>query len=169
MSFQIAVYHTDQIPLGMVEQIIREMTNPNSQTQREMRQLYQCLIGNSPSDLSPDYWMSLATTTNPYSDSLECVGWASATQWENIMCLQAFVAEPYRNMGLASALSTALVADNHISQEMPLGVFSDHMARVAVRLKFQDIRRYRRTDDGFVRSERLFDDIAVAPGGLVER
>lgn len=166
MSVQLAVYHTDQIPLGLVEQIARELTRRGSVTQREMHQLAQCKIGNSPSDLAPDYFVSLATTTNPYSDSLDCIGWASASLWENIMCLQAFVAPNYRNIGLASALATCLIADNHLSQEMPLGVFADEMARVAVRLKFTDIRRYRRCDDGWVRSERLFDDVPE-PRGVI--
>lgn len=167
MSIQISCYHTDQIPLSLIEQIVAELTREGSVTQREMRQLVQCRIGNSPSDLGPDYFLSLATKTNPYSDSLDCIGWASATQWENVLCLQAFVAEDYRNKGLATALASCLVVDNHLSQEMPLGVFSDETARIAVRLKFLDIRRYRRCDDGWVRSERLFDD--VSPRGLVER
>lgn len=168
MSVQLSCYHTDQIPLGMVEQIVRELTRTNSQTQREMAQLVQCRIGNSPSDLGPDYFLSLATKTNPYSDALDCIGWASATQWESILCLQAFVAPEYRNKGLATALTSCLVVENHLSQEMPLGVFADETARIAVRLNFSDIRRYRRCDDGWVRSERLFDDVS-APRGLIER
>lgn len=168
MSIQISCYHTDQIPLAIIEQIIASLTREGSVTQREMRQLAQCRIGNSPSDLGPDYFVSLATRTNPYSDSLDCIGWASATQWESILCLQAFVDTEYRNMGLASALASCLVVEKHLCQEMPLGVFSDEIARIAARLRFTDIRRYRRCDDGWVRSERLFDDVST-PRGLVER
>jgi len=166
VAIQLAVYHTDHIPLGIVEQIARELTRHGSATQREMQQLARCKTGNSPSDLAPDYFLSLATTTNPYSDSLDCIGWASAAIWEGIPGLQAYVADNYRNMGLATALTSCLIADNQLSQDMPLAVFADETARIAVRLKFSDIRRYRRVDDGWLRTECLFDDVST-PGGLI--
>ena len=165
MSLTIATYHTSQIPLSLVEQIADSLTRTESGTQQDMAQLYRCLSGQCPTDRMPEYEMSLATIVNPITDSLDCIGWASATQWNNLACLQAFVAADYRNMGLAAALASALVIDKHLSQENPLGVFSEEIARVAARLKFQDIRRYRRCDDGWVRTERLFDE----PRGLVSQ
>lgn len=159
---QIAVQHTESLPLSAVADIIRHLSNKGSQTQRDMQQLAQCLIGNSPSDLAPDYWLSLASKSDPDSDTTDFIGWASAMVWEGVPCLQVFVHPNYRNKGLGTALASCLIADNHLCQSMPLAVFAEGAARIAVRLGFRDIRRYRRVDDGWVRCESLTDDEPVA-------
>ncbi len=158
MSLNIEVTTTQRLALNLVEQIESGLTNAGSVTNQEMRTLRLGMLGTIPADLMPDYPMSIATRTDPYTDLLEVIGWASVTQWDRVLCLQAFVATKFRSMGLATALASALVADGQLSQEMPLGVFSDDIVRIAKRLRFQQVIRYRRVDDGWVRSERLFDD-----------
>lgn len=165
MAFSISVSQTHDLPLSVVEQIRDSLTQEASATNDEMRRLAGGMVGGMPADLMPDYPMAIATRLHPYTGTLDCIGWASATLWDRVLCLQAFVAEGYRNKGLASALASALVVDGHLSQEMPVGVFSDAMVRIAQRMKFQHIHRYRRCDDGWLRSERLFDD-DHSPRGL---
>jgi GNAT superfamily N-acetyltransferase len=157
MAFTIAVSMTDDLPLSVVEQMRDSLTKRGSVTNDEMHRLASGMLGGMPADLMPRYPMAVASRLHPYTGSLDCIGWASATLWDRTLCLQAFVAEDYRRMGLASALASALIVDGHLTREMPLGVFSDEMVRIAQRLGFQDIQRYRRCDDGWLRSERLFD------------
>jgi hypothetical protein len=164
MAFSITTSLTTSMPLSVVEQIRDSLTKRGSVTNTEMHTLAGGMIGSIPSDLMPEFQMSLATKLHPYTGSPDCIGWASATLWDKTMCLQAFVAEDFRRMGLASALACALVVDGALCQDMPIGVFSDETVRIAQRLRFQTIHRYRRCDDGWLRSEHLFDD--PSPRGL---
>lgn len=164
MAFSITTTTTPNLPLYVVEQIRDGLTKPKSVTNEEMHRLASCMLGGMPADVMPDFSMAIATRPHPYTESPDCIGWASASLWDKVVCLQAFVAEDFRRMGLASALSSALVVDGLLSQDMPLGVFSDEMVRIAQRLRFRNIQRYRRCDDGWLRSERLFDD--PSPRGL---
>lgn len=169
MAFSISVSQTQDMPLSVVEQIRNSLTKRGSVTNEEMHRLASGMTGGMPADMMPDYPMAVATKLHPYTGMLDCIGWASATLWDKVLCLQAFVAEDYRKIGLATALASSLIADGQLSQDMPLGVFSDEMVRIAQRLKFQHIQRYRRCDDGWLRSERLFDDDDHSPRGLEQR
>lgn len=158
MSLSIITTHTLGLPISVARQIRDSLTNGDSQTQREMDAVICCLTGSLPADMAPDFPMAIATVTNPYTDEADCIGWASATVWDKEICLQAFVAKDHRNKGLATAMTSALVVDKHLSQDMPVGVFSDECARIAKALCFKAIHRYRRCEDGWLKSEAVFDE-----------
>lgn len=158
MSLTIATTTTQNLSLDVAGTIRDRLTKHGSVTQQEFHRLIQGLLGHMPADLMPDYYLSVCLRENPYTSASECIGWASATNWDNVMCLQAFVDEDYRSMGLATALASALVVDGILSRDNPIGVFSDECVRIAQRLRFTTIFRYRRVDDGWLRSERLLDN-----------
>jgi hypothetical protein len=164
MSLTIATTTTRDLSLSIAGTIRDDLTKPGSVTHQDFYRLLQGMTGNMPADLMPDYHLSICLRENPYTSATECIGWASATDWDRVMCLQAFVDEDFRSMGLATALASALVADGILSRDNPIGVFSDECVRIAQRLRFHTIYRYRRVDDGWLRSERLFDNDRGEPG-----
>lgn len=164
VALLISTTRSSELPLHVAETIRDSLTKERSDTQRAFQEIVCCMLGSQPADLMPDYPMAIALRTDPYTDQLACIAWASASVWDRSLALQAFVREDYRRKGLATALASALVADGILHPEMPLAVFSDECVRIAQRLGFQQIQRYRICDDGWIRSERLFDDDAERPG-----
>lgn len=153
MSLTIQTTRSTHLPLKIAQQIRNNLTNANSVTQQDMDAVIRGMLGQYPADHMPDFSLAVACVSNPYTDENECIGWASATVWDRINCLQAFVDPAYRNKGLATALASALLVDNMLGQDMPLGVFSPECDRIAQRLAFRDIKRYRRTDEGWLPTE----------------
>lgn len=158
MSINITTTRSIDLPLGIAEEIYNNLTNPKSDTQRQMFEVLRSLRGDRPLDSAPDFSMSICLRPDPYTDLLQCIGWASVTEWDRCCALQGFVNADYRGMGLAGALVSSLVVDGILRSDVPVAVFADSFVRIAHRLGFQDIRRYRITDDGWVRSMRLLDD-----------
>lgn len=157
MSVLISTTRSSELPLTAAETIRDSLTKPGSATNRHFQEIVRCMLGSQPADLMPDFPMAICLRSDPYTDSLRCVGWASVTVWERCLALQAFVAEDCRQMGLATALASALVVDSILNKEVPVAVFSDETVKIAQRLRFSEIRRYRLVDDGWILSERLFD------------
>lgn len=157
MSLTIMTTSSTSLPLRVVEQIRDELTNRGSQTYDEMHQISRGLTGQFPADMMPDFPIAVCLWTSPYTDDLEAIGWVSATNWDNIHCLQGYVAPDYRRMGLATALASALLVDSLLCRDNPIGVFSDEFVQIARRLRFSTIYRYRRTQDGWLKSPRLLD------------
>lgn len=146
------------LSLSVADDIYNRLTKPRSETNSQMAVLIRCLRGESPIDLAPDWPMSVCLRADPYTDALQCVGWVSVTEWDRCLALQGFVDPDYRSKGLATSLTSVLLVDGVIHPEVPVAVFADEFVRIAMRLGFKDIRRYRVTDDGWLRSERLFDE-----------
>lgn len=144
--------------MSVAEDISILLTRAGSETQREIRRLVPALRGEAPIDVAPDWPMSICLRSDPYTDSLQCVGWVSVTEWDRCLAVQGFVDPEFRRKGLATALTSALLVDGVIHPEIPIAVFADEFVRIAWRLRFQDIRRYRQTADGWLRSERLYDE-----------
>jgi hypothetical protein len=168
MSLTIFTTTSTMLPLRVAEQIRDKLTRKDSQTQQEMEVVCRALTGSVPSDMAPDFPLAICLWTDPYTDEQECIGWASATNWDSVSCLQAFVASEYRRMGLATSLASVLVVDGLLFLGNPLGVFSDECVRIARRLRFRTIYRYRRTEDGWLKSQRLLDDERNESGQAVE-
>jgi GNAT superfamily N-acetyltransferase len=167
MSATITTTRTTELPLHVAEEIRDRLTKQGSPTNEDFHVIVGGMLGRIPADNMPDYPMSICLRMDPYTDAIHCLGWASATLWDSSLALQAFVDAEYRGQGLATALASVLVVDGILTRQMPIAVFSDECVRIAQRLRFPDIRRYRRVDDGWVRSERLFDnDEPDAPTGL---
>lgn len=79
------------------------------------------------------------------------VGWASIYLWQGVPALECFVAPEWRNKKIASACVSTLL--NSVSLPVPeIAVFSDHAEAIAKWFRCSHIVRYRRVDDGWVRS-----------------
>lgn len=160
MSATITTTRSNELPLSVAETIRSSLTKKGSDTNRDFEEIVQGML--DVRDSLPDYPMSICLRLDPYTDATHCIGWASATLWDQSLALQVFVDPEYRGRGLATALASLLLVDGILTTEMPLAVFSDSTVRIAQRLKFPDIRRYRRVDDGWLRSRKLFDDESPA-------
>ena len=158
MSVTINTTRSVNLLPSVAEDIHSRLTKLRSETYHQMATLTRCLRGESPIDSAVDMPMSVCLYADPYTDSPRCVGWVSVTAWDRCLALQGFVDPEFRNKGLASAMTSALLVDNIIHQEVAVAVFADEFVRIAQRLRFTDIRRYRIADDGWLRSERLFDE-----------
>jgi len=164
MSATITTTRSSELPLSVAETIRSSLTKKGSDTNRDFETIVNGML--EVKDSLPDYPMSICLRLDPYTDALHCIGWASATLWDQSLALQVFVDPEFRGMGLATALASLLLVDGILTTEMPLAVFSDSTVRLAQRLEFPDIRRYRRVADGWLRSERLFDEEPPAPRGI---
>lgn len=153
MSVNIMTTRTVDLPLPTVEQIRDRLTRAGSQTQLDFGCISRAMLGSIPADLMPDYHLSVCMRDDPYTDLSHCVGWASVTEWDRSAALQVCVDEQYRSMGLGTALISSLVVDGILCRDNPVAVFSDECVRIAQRLRFTTIHRYRQTDDGWIRSE----------------
>lgn len=79
------------------------------------------------------------------------VGWASIYLWQGIPALEAFVAPEWRKKRVASACAAMLL--NSVSLPVPeVGVFSDDVESIAKWCGCGKVVRYRKVDDGWVRS-----------------
>lgn len=162
MSILIQTTRSADLSLSVAEEIYNRLTKPKSDTNKQLFILIHCLRGESPLDNAPDWPMSFCLHRDPYTDSLRCVGWVSVTEWDRCLALQGFVDPDYRHKGLATALTSTLLVDGVINQSVPVAVFADEFVRITQGLGFTDIRRYRVTDDGWLRSERLLDESETA-------
>lgn len=158
MAVTINTTRSTHLLPSVAEDIHSRLTKARSETNAQMEVLIRCLRGESPIDSAVDMPMSVCLHSDPYTDSLQCVGWVSVTSWDRCLALQGFVDPDYRQKGLATALTSALLVDGVIHPEVAVAVFADEFVRITRRLGFKDIRRYRITDDGWLRSERLFDE-----------
>lgn len=165
MSATITTTRSNELPLAVAETILSSLTNQGSDTNKDFERIVNGMLEGGKDSL-PDYPMSICLRLDPYTDALHCIGWASATLWDQSLALQVFVDPEFRGMGLATALASLLLVDGILTTEMPLAVFSDSTVRLAQRMKFPQIRRYRRVADGWLRSERLFDDEPPTPRGV---
>lgn len=158
MAVTISTTRSTNLSLPVAEAIHSRLTRERSDTRLALERLLPSLRGEAPLDSAPDWPMSVCLWADPYTDMLHCVGWVSVTEWDRCLAVQGFVDPEFREKGLATALTAALLVDGVIHPEIPIAVFADPFVRIAWRLRFQDIRRYRQTDDGWLRSERLYDD-----------
>jgi hypothetical protein len=68
-------------------------------------------------------------------DQGEVVGWVRTERWRNYNTLEAFVAQPYRERGIASWCASGLVAERfHDTNANVVAVFAMPMFRVALRV-----------------------------------
>jgi hypothetical protein len=72
------------------------------------------------------------------------VGWSCSHVWRDMQTLEQWVDEKWRCRGIASALSSALIAHGTLDRGKPIAVFSEPTHTIAVRLGFDDVRHYRR-------------------------
>ncbi len=70
------------------------------------------------------------------------LGWACSHDWRGMQTLEMFTDERHRGVGIALALSAALVAAGVIDRDLPLAVFSPATEAIARRLGFADVQRF---------------------------
>lgn len=70
------------------------------------------------------------------------VGWSCSHVWREMQTLEQWVDERWRGRGIASALSSALIAHETLDRSKPLAVFSERTQGIARRLGFNDVRHY---------------------------
>ena len=70
------------------------------------------------------------------------VGWSCSHVWREMQTLEQWVDERWRERGIASALSSALVAHGTLNRAKPLAVFSERTQSIACCLGFVDVLRY---------------------------
>jgi hypothetical protein len=158
MALTIQTTRSTELPLPIAQQIQDRLTKPNSETHHAIKLVISGLLGNTPADIIPDFPMATATVVDPFTDEMLCVGWSSATIWDRLVCLQVFVSPDYRGIGMAGALTTALMADKILSPEMPLGVFSDECYNIAKSRGFSEVRQYKLVEDGWIRVNKEASD-----------
>lgn len=162
MAISISTTRSSELPLSAAEQIHSKLTKPGSEMHAQMGEVVRCLRGEKPLDLAGDWPMSICLWTDPYTDILHCIGWVSVTEWDRCLALQGFVDPEYRQKGLATALTAALLVDGVIHQQVPTAVFSDEFAQITRGLGFSLVYRYRQTDDGWIKSEEKHEPEVAA-------
>jgi GNAT superfamily N-acetyltransferase len=173
MSVQILTTRSTAIPLAVAESIRDTLTKHGSVTNRAFAEVVTGMLGGRPEDSMPDFPLAICLRSDPLTDATTCIGWSSATlfagrrttseefpvpTYDRCLALRGFVSPDYRRMGLATALASTLVVAGILSPQMPIAVFSDEYVLIAQNLSFTEIRRYRRVDDGWIRSQRLLDN-----------
>jgi GNAT superfamily N-acetyltransferase len=70
------------------------------------------------------------------------LAWACSHDWRGMQTLEMWTDERHRGVGIAVALSAALVAAGVLDRDLPLAVFSPATEAIARRLGFVDVQRY---------------------------
>lgn len=83
--------------------------------------------------------------------NLEVVGWTSLFVWEGMPAIEGYVAEDQRGRKVASMLAVAVVIASRVPKYR-IATFSDECEAIGKWLGFEEVARFRRVDDGWVRS-----------------
>lgn len=143
MTLVVQTYTPQTIPASVAEQLALTLTRQGS----EMNQLFQSVAEfRIPVD-SDGTFIAIA-----YDYGEIPIGWASLSAWNGITALQCFVHPIRRRRGLALALSSILVAAHQIHKDA-IAVFHQHCMSIGLRLGFGRVERWKRTDDGWIKSE----------------
>lgn len=79
------------------------------------------------------------------------IGWASLYVWNGVPSLEAFVREDWRGKRIASACAAAVLNSIGVTLE-EIAVFSDECEAITKWLGCKNIVRFRRVEDGWVKS-----------------
>jgi hypothetical protein len=79
--------------------------------------------------------------------------WACSHRWREMQTLEMFTDERFHGRGIASALSTFLMAAGILDRGQTLAVFSETTQRIAERMLFPDVRRFEWNGADWVRSQ----------------
>ncbi len=121
------------------------LTNPDSAHRRWITAIAD---GRRPSDIPTDLLYAVAELDDDFD--IVPIGWASLYIWDGMPCLEGFVHKDHRSRRIASACAAMLW--NTGNQPPELGVFSDECEHIAKWLGCGSVVRYRRVDDGWVKS-----------------
>lgn len=131
---------------GFLAQGMVLLTNPDSQHRKWVVQV----ADEGQAEGMPDDLLYAVAELDDDFDIVP-IGWASLYMWDGVPCLEAFVSKDWRGRRIASACAAALL--NTVAFPMPeVGVFSDECEAIAKWLKCGRVIRYRRVDDGWVKS-----------------
>lgn len=135
----------DELPQFLAQGMV-PLTNPDSAHRKWITAIAD---GRRPEDIPDDLLYAVAEVDDDFD--IVPIGWTSLYLWDGIPCLEGFVAPDWRGRRIASACASAL--RNCMPTPPPeVGVFSDECERIAKWLGFSRIIRYRRVDDGWVKS-----------------
>lgn len=116
-------------------QIVDRLTRPASEFQSECAAALNGHYSATPIAV----WLNSGTAH----------GWACSHVWNGQQTLEMFVDPARRGAGIASALSSFLIAAAVIDPEKTLAVFSPVTARIANRLGCVEVLQYARAGDGW--------------------
>lgn len=117
--------------------ICYRLTKPGSEFNLEVRSLVD---GTGSSDTPIALW---------HEDGA-LLGWACSHVWQNTQTLEMFTGERHRGRGIATALSSMLMAAGVVDSSERLAVFAPVTADIARRLGCVDVDLYERRDGVWV-------------------
>ena len=143
----IHTFRAEMLPPDFAQGMV-PLTNATSVN----RQWITAIADEQPCDSMPaDLLYAVAVIDDANNYEIRPVGWASLYVWDGVPCLEAFVDPAMRSRRIASICAAALL--NSINWPVAeIGVFSDEAVAIAKWLHCQQIIRYRRVDDGWVKS-----------------
>lgn len=113
--------------------ICYRLTKPGSEFNLEVRQVVD---GAGSSDTPIALW---------HEDGA-LLAWACSHVWQNTQTLEMYTGERHRSRGIATALSSMLIAGGVIESSENVAVFSPVTADIARRLGCVDVSLYERRD-----------------------
>ena len=111
------------------------------------RWLASVAAGSPAGDMPHDLTYAYASRDEDFD--IRVIGWGSLACWNGHPALEGFVAPEERGKGLAFSMACCLC----LSQTPPkqaVQVFSPEYVTIARRLGFEEIRRWKRVDDGWI-------------------
>lgn len=121
------------------------LTNPDSLHRKWITGIAE---GRRPDDVPDDLVFAVCMLDDEFD--LTPVAWVSLHLWDGIPCLEGFVAPEHRRKRLASAC-TAVLLQSVPLQSTEVGVFSDEFEKIAAWAGVEQVVRYKRVDDGWVK------------------
>lgn len=135
----------DELPPFLAQGMV-PLTNPDS----AHRKWFNDIVDDGQSDdLPADLVYAVCELDNDFD--IIPIGWASLYLWQGVPALEAYVSNDWRQKRVASACVSMLL--NSVSLPVPeIGVFSDEVESIAKWFGCGQVVRYRKVDDGWVKS-----------------
>jgi len=128
-----------------------ELTKPGSINSRWLASIS---AGSPAKDIPHDLTFSFASRDEDFE--IDVIGWVSIACWNGHPALEGFVDPEFRGNGLAFSLACCLCLSQEVPREV-VAVFSPEFVSIAERLGFQNVKHFKRVDDGWVLSGGVSD------------
>lgn len=134
---QILLTTVDGLEPGDAVAIARRLTKSGSEFQLEVQQV---LVGEASSCTPVALW----------NHDGAVIGWACSHVWQGRQTLEQYTDERHRGQGIATALSSVLVAAGVVDRAEEVAVFAPTTAEIARRLGVTEVSLYERRDGAWV-------------------
>jgi len=143
MSILLTTYDATTLPRFLADDMIR-LTRDGSLHQQWLSEL---AVGKQHETLPPDWSVAVAAIDEDFH--IQPIGWTSLHVWNGEPSMEGFVDPTYRRLKVASMTAAALCLS--VPREL-VAVFSPEYAAIAKWLGFQQVNRYVRCDDGWIKT-----------------